>query len=368
LGADPEASASLVTAALSSVDTGVKSIKEGVYVLVDVFAMACAGALLLAKAVTLGQVDWINDAYSKEQEYIDRMNGLVVKGADQLTDSAIKTSNSFSKIGDDSSAASSKVDSLGKSLSGVPEKTSVQIAVETKEFDDWKKSYQASSDAFNLSLKVNLDKPSFQDTEDTFYGKFGGNQMMKITTELDGTTTIEAVNKFNSAFPKETKVDIKPDITATAVAEIKSTSDIVQKSIEWKAKIDIAEIDSGTKAMEAAFKAVDDAVVSTGKTISDLSGTYATLVAGQQGGTAFIEEQIREANARADAALLEEQKLVDAQIDNLKARTNAMQSGQAMIQIDGKGLQPQLEAFMYEILKAIQVKANAEGAQLLVGM
>jgi hypothetical protein len=63
-----------------------------------------------------------------------------------------------------------------------------------------------------------------------------------------------------------------------------------------------------------------------------------------------------------------QKELVDAQVDNMNARTDAMRNGQAMIQIDGKGLQPQLEAFMFEILKAIQVRANAEGAQYLVGI
>jgi hypothetical protein len=45
-----------------------------------------------------------------------------------------------------------------------------------------------------------------------------------------------------------------------------------------------------------------------------------------------------------------------------------MQRGDAMIQIDGAGLQPHLEAFMFEILAAIQIRANAEGAAFLTGI
>jgi hypothetical protein len=37
-------------------------------------------------------------------------------------------------------------------------------------------------------------------------------------------------------------------------------------------------------------------------------------------------------------------------------------------QINGAGLQPHLEAFMFEILAAIQIKANAEGQKFLVGV
>jgi hypothetical protein len=39
-----------------------------------------------------------------------------------------------------------------------------------------------------------------------------------------------------------------------------------------------------------------------------------------------------------------------------------------MISIDGTGLQPHLEAFMWEILGAIQVRANAEGSEFLLGI
>lgn len=38
------------------------------------------------------------------------------------------------------------------------------------------------------------------------------------------------------------------------------------------------------------------------------------------------------------------------------------------IEVNGQGLQPHLEAFMFEILKAIQIRAVAQGAQFLVGV
>jgi hypothetical protein len=71
---------------------------------------------------------------------------------------------------------------------------------------------------------------------------------------------------------------------------------------------------------------------------------------------------------RRDEALLLQKDLTYAEIENIKARTVAMQRGDAMIQIDGAGLQPHLEAFMFEILAAIQVKANAEGQKFLMGI
>jgi len=42
--------------------------------------------------------------------------------------------------------------------------------------------------------------------------------------------------------------------------------------------------------------------------------------------------------------------------------------GDALITIDGAGLQPHLEGFMWEILEAIQIRATSEGAEFLLGI
>ncbi|MBO1225040.1 MAG: hypothetical protein JYX80_11490 [Candidatus Scalindua sediminis] len=44
-----------------------------------------------------------------------------------------------------------------------------------------------------------------------------------------------------------------------------------------------------------------------------------------------------------------------------------MQSGDAMITISGDGPEPELEAFMWQILQRIQIRANADGAEYLLG-
>jgi hypothetical protein len=52
----------------------------------------------------------------------------------------------------------------------------------------------------------------------------------------------------------------------------------------------------------------------------------------------------------------------------MRARTEALNKNDAMVTIDGAGLQPHLEAFMWEVLAAIQVKVNEEGLEMLVGI
>jgi hypothetical protein len=51
----------------------------------------------------------------------------------------------------------------------------------------------------------------------------------------------------------------------------------------------------------------------------------------------------------------------------MKARTKAMERGDAMIKINGDGLQPHLEAFMWEIIRTVQVRVNEDGMGMLLG-
>jgi len=61
-------------------------------------------------------------------------------------------------------------------------------------------------------------------------------------------------------------------------------------------------------------------------------------------------------------------RLIDAQIRYMNAKISQMNRGEALIQVDGAGLQPHLEAFMWEILSAIQVRVNEEGSAMLFGI
>lgn len=56
------------------------------------------------------------------------------------------------------------------------------------------------------------------------------------------------------------------------------------------------------------------------------------------------------------------------QIASMRAQLKAMENGNPLIKIDGAGLQPHLEAFMWEILKAIQVRVNQQGLKMLLGV
>ena len=49
-------------------------------------------------------------------------------------------------------------------------------------------------------------------------------------------------------------------------------------------------------------------------------------------------------------------------------KSQAIRTGEALINISADGLEPEIEAFMWQILKRIQVRANADGAEFLLGL
>jgi len=321
-------------------------------------------------ALSLGSLGRFSETFNNIRavvtESITSIKASMTENSSDAARGLDKIVSGFSSLETQSDKTTVSVKNTGKSINDIPSEKETTIKVDDKEVDQFTNKMKNES-AVSVYVKASPDKQSFEDTENVVYSKFSG-QVMKITTELDGTTTIQNMTEINKAFPSEKKVDVKPDITQTALAEIREKSEIVQKSIEWKAKIDIAQIESATKIIEAAFTSVNNTISDTGKTMSSLFETYTTILSNKAGGESFIEQQIVEESKRRDRALDLEEDLVRAQISNMNARTAALNRGSALIEIDGKGLQPQLEAFMFEILKSIQVRANAEGSQFLVGI
>jgi hypothetical protein len=80
-----------------------------------------------------------------------------------------------------------------------------------------------------------------------------------------------------------------------------------------------------------------------------------------------ITEQIDKENKLRQDAFDLQKKLTEAQIKMMNAQTDALINGDGLITINGDGLAPHLEAFMWEVLKAIQVKVNADGLKMLLG-
>ena len=141
------------------------------------------------------------------------------------------------------------------------------------------------------------------------------------------------------------------------------------KFIEAKVQLNVAQLEADTERIKAIFSSIDNTINSTGDLLGDLFGDL--LAAYNQPGFSAqyaVEAQIRLENERRERALKLQEELTKATVDEMRARTKALQNGDALIKIDGAGLKPHLEAFMWEILRAIQTRVNRDGLRMLVGV
>ena len=136
--------------------------------------------------------------------------------------------------------------------------------------------------------------------------------------------------------------------------------------IEAQTKITTAQIEADAQKTVAAFDSISVSVQSTGETISDLFGLFGDDNISKLD-KLNISDQIELENERRQEALDLQKKLTSAQIAEARARTERLRSGDSVINISGDGLQPHLEAFMWEILETIQVRVNADGLDMLLG-
>lgn len=140
------------------------------------------------------------------------------------------------------------------------------------------------------------------------------------------------------------------------------------KKIDVVFQLNAKQIESDLQKVKASFDAVSKGIESTAAVINTALGALSG-VGGFYGleKLKLIEEQLSKENEFRREQFDLQKELVREQINRLKAQTEAITKGDALIRIDGSGLAPQLEAFMWEILRAIQVRVNRDGLPLLLG-
>ena len=138
------------------------------------------------------------------------------------------------------------------------------------------------------------------------------------------------------------------------------------KTLEFRAQIDVARIQADAQKVVAAFDSINAGIQSTGETLSSL---WDSLGSGDLSFSQMfaLQRELDKESQRRDQEFRLQEDLTRKQIEMMDAQINALNNGDGMIKISGDGLQPHLEAFMWEILKAIQVRVNADGLKMLLG-
>jgi tape measure domain-containing protein len=164
---------------------------------------------------------------------------------------------------------------------------------------------------------------------------------------------------------KEAMNEAAAEVSKTAVELEKIASNERIANIDARVTLDVAGIEADAAKAVASIENIGAAITSTGELLGSLFDNRLDADSWEE--RRLIEESIRKEQENRESQLKKNNKLIDEQIKKLRAQTDALRRGDALITIDGAGLQPHLEAFMFEILDALQVRVNAEGGDLLLG-
>jgi len=241
--------------------------------------------------------------------------------ADDLNTKGISLKATYAQMGIDAESGAKAIATLGQSLDGATEAVTGTV-VETDKL---------------------IEKFKLADNEygDLFSG-YGGYK--KVAGEAEDATE-------------------KSDTFLTKMEEIASNERI--KKFEATMELDIANVEANAAIATATIETLGTSIQSTAALVGDLFSTFAGTESAWK--SSAIEDQIRIENKRRDDELEQLKGLTKAQVDHLNARTKALQKGLAPIVIKGDGLAPELEAFMFEVLKRVQVEMSAQEASYLIG-
>jgi tape measure domain-containing protein len=259
----------------------------------------------------------------------------------------------------EASAAGAQVESLGRTVSD-PKLTGAQILSELKKtLKDIK-----DEDALNKVMADIVTKFA--------QGKLSADEFAKANALLEKSqdklagTAAKTAEELRKQAAEQRKAEEAAQRAAIELEKIASNERI--KFIEARISIDVERVKAQAETVRAAFESINTTIDSTADIISKAFGALT--------GGDFIDSSTRNAlfrqldveNARRDRALQQQAELTQAQINLLRQQAQAMERGDALVKIDGAGLQPHLEAFMWEILKTIQVRVNRDGLGLLLGL
>lgn len=251
----------------------------------------------------------------------------------------------------------------------------------TAAFETIVKSADSTGDEISKALRVVIPKIDNTDELERVVSSLQkAAEDGKITWARYGVEVDKASEAFlkNTGYAKENATEIKKQADEVKKAEEAASKLALEleklasneriKTLEFKAEIDVARIQADAEKVTAAFQSINTGIESTGDVLKSMFGLFDKL--GNLDSTAYraVFDQIDKENVLREKSFQLQEKLTQAQIDNLNAQTKALASGDAIIKIDGAGLQPHLEAFMWEILKSIQTRANRDGMAFLLGV
>lgn len=180
--------------------------------------------------------------------------------------------------------------------------------------------------------------------------------------------SIDATKKaIEEAVPPEKRMRIETDLQ---IAQLEAQAAQVEAALQYKAEVDVAEIEAAAEIITTLAEGAADAFTDTGEIIRDSLGLLAGLGDSLEDTRTrwAIEEQLEKENELRERALKIQEELARAQKEYMEAKAEMLERGDALITVQADGLEPHLRSIWMEIVRLVQIEATAEGAEFLLGI
>jgi TP901 family phage tail tape measure protein len=254
----------------------------------------------------------------------------------------------FEQLEKSSSDVKTQMDETSESFNEIPTEKKTSII------------FTGTEDLKKEIAKINLE---FVKVEETAKKALAPEKTIVVGYIEDGDSKTAITQAIKTSVPDKKKIDVTMD-TAT----VKKDSDVIKEAIQWKAKLDMAEIEAGVKKFATMFESIDTGIKSTGDLMSDLFSDLNDATAWNR---SEIEDAIKAESEYRKQEFDLQKELTEQQIALNKLKLEALEKGSDLgmkITISSSGLEPHLENILWEILKKIQVRANATAAEFLLGV
>jgi TP901 family phage tail tape measure protein len=238
-----------------------------------------------------------------------------------------------------------------------------------KEITAFWDNYLALENEKTVEIDVDLDQEGIDEAKNEiiWFDENGTRHSIEIDVEKDQVTDVE---KQIDDIPTEKMLEIQlqGDID-TQIAAIEAQAETAQAAFKYTAEVDIAQAQANADILMAAYDAASQSVESTADATASMFGDLAANMADLSTMDKWkLEDMVEDQIAMQEKALESQIKLNEAQAANIQAKTEAIERGDAMIKIDSTGLEPALEMIMWQVIEKVQIRANEESADFLLGL
>ena len=268
-------------------------------------------------------------------------------------------------------AAQERMAALNQTIEETPEHKTIDVETEGEiEAAETLQQFEALvgdiPDEKVITAKAEVDTGTFEKIEDVIIEYVPDSQEVIIRTATDDQAIEKSLSEIDQKIPHERLLEIRlQGDYDVELANIKGKFDLMQTSVEWTARLKTAEFEADAEVAQAVIESLSTGLESTGDVLSTIFDKFGELSVSDQ---VSLERYLdRELNIQRD--LVDQQAaLTEAQVEFINAKTEALERGDSLITIDGTNLEPELEAFMLRILQNIQIWANTEGQEFLLGV